>query len=230
MTRAGGEKAAVLTAVTLNRLLDAFFGATLGLAFWLLSQQGVTITSGAVLLGMVGLTAVCWLLFARFAPALLGWLQGQLSRWHHRWAVWLLDWTARLLVCTVTFAETAVLDLLLLGLVGAAQFLATVLHFVFLAWAVGIDLPLLLLGAVRSVLQVTGLIPFAFVGVREAGLLALLASLGVTAEKAVALSLLISSRSVVTALLGGILELVAQNSRRHSAAPENQPQPQIHSK
>ena len=215
MTQAGGEKGAVLTAVALNRLLDAFFGVTLGLAFWLLARQGNVATGSVVLLGIVGVTAVCWLLFARFAPHLLTWLHGQMARWQQRWLVWLLEWVARLLVGTVAFAETAVVDLLLLGLVAAAQFLSTILTFVFLAWAVGIHLPLLLLGAIRSTLQFTSLIPFAFLGVREAGLLALLTTMGITAEKAVALSLLLAAQSVLTALLGGIIEIV-QKAFRHT--------------
>ncbi len=214
MTQAGGEKGAALTAVALNRLLDAFFGVTLGLAFWLLARQGNVATGWVVLLGMVGLTAVCWLLFARLAPHLLGWLHSQMARWQQRWLVWLLEWVARLLVGTVAFAETAVVDLLLLGLVGAAQFLSTILTFVFLAWAVGVNLPLLLLGAIRSALQFTSLIPFAFLGVREAGLLALLTTMGVTAEKAVALSLLLAAQSVLTALLGGIIEIVQKTFSR----------------
>lgn len=210
----GGEKGAALTAVALNRLLDAFFGVTLGLAFWLLARQGDVVLGWVVLLGMVGLTAVCWLLFARFAPHLLTWLHSQMARWQQRWLVWLLEWVARLLVGTVAFAETAVVDLLLLGLVGAAQFLSTILTFVFLAWAVGVNLPLLLLGAIRSALQFTSLIPFAFLGVREAGLLALLTTMGVTAEKAVALSLLLAAQSVLTALLGGIIEIVQKTFSR----------------
>lgn len=214
MTQAGGEKGAALTAVALNRLLDAFFGVTLGLAFWLLARQGDVVLGWVVLLGMVGLTAVCWLLFARLAPHLLGWLHSQMARWQQRWLVWLLEWVARLLVGTVAFAETAVVDLLLLGLVGAAQFLSTILTFVFLAWAVGVNLPLLLLGAIRSALQFTSLIPFAFLGVREAGLLALLTTMGVTAEKAVALSLLLAAQSVLTALLGGIIEIVQKTFSR----------------
>lgn len=207
MTQAGGEKGAALTAVALNRLLDGFFGVTLGLAFWLLAQQGNVGLSGVALLGVVGLTAVGWFLFARLAPHLLTWLHGQVARRPQPWARWLLEWVARLLAGVVAFAETAVGDLLLLGLVAAAQFLATILTFVLLAWAVGIQLPLLLLGAIRAALQFTSLIPFAFLGVREAGLLALLTALDVATEKAVALSLLLAAQSVLMALLGGVLEL-----------------------
>ena len=80
-----------------------------------------------------------------------------------------------------------------------------------LARSIGISLSFLQMGWINSVVLFTTQLPFTVaggLGIREVTLVTLLPTLGVSSDLALALSFLIFIRSVLLALLGGLLEAV----------------------
>ena len=87
-----------------------------------------------------------------------------------------------------------------------------------LAAAIGIDIPVLSWGWIRSLVILTTMLPISLlgIGVREASVLYLLQTFGVADEACLALAMLIFAVSVLfIALLGGLLELGRLIGRRH---------------
>jgi uncharacterized membrane protein YbhN (UPF0104 family) len=83
--------------------------------------------------------------------------------------------------------------------------------------ALGIDLGFLTMGWIQSIVSLTAQLPFAMadgLGVREVTLVAVLSLYDVTAEQALALSFLIFTRSLIIALIGGVLEAVGALKHR----------------
>jgi uncharacterized membrane protein YbhN (UPF0104 family) len=80
--------------------------------------------------------------------------------------------------------------------------------FFLMALAVGISVPLLHLGWIRSFVLLIALVPISFfgIGVQEGTLIALLGQYGVSGAAAVAFSFLLVARIVLLSLLGGLLE------------------------
>lgn len=84
------------------------------------------------------------------------------------------------------------------------------LSFYYFAKSMSIDLDLLTIGWIRSALGIISLLPFSFagLGIREGGLVVLLGQYEVLPQSAMALSFLLFMRNLLTAFLGGILELI----------------------
>jgi uncharacterized protein (TIRG00374 family) len=83
-----------------------------------------------------------------------------------------------------------------------------VASFYLISMSVGIDVPLVHLGWVRSFLMLITMIPISFfgLGIQEGTLIALLRDYGVPGEGAVAFSFLLVARSILLGLAGGTLE------------------------
>jgi uncharacterized membrane protein YbhN (UPF0104 family) len=77
-----------------------------------------------------------------------------------------------------------------------------------LAASIGVEVPFLTLGWIRSVVQLLDNLPLSIagLGVREASLLVLLEPYGVAGERALALAFLLLGRSLLLGLVGGVLE------------------------
>lgn len=89
-----------------------------------------------------------------------------------------------------------------------AEELLGVASFYFIAESVGIGVPVIHLGWVRSFLSLITMIPISFfgLGIQEGTLIALLGAYGVPGEGSVALSFLLIARNILLGLAGGALE------------------------
>jgi glycosyltransferase 2 family protein len=91
----------------------------------------------------------------------------------------------------------------------AVSHLLGILLFLFFAWGLDILLSFSAVGYTRSMLLLAGMLPFSIggFGVREGGMILLLRPYGVSAERAVALALLLLGRDLIGIAVGGWLEL-----------------------
>lgn len=87
-----------------------------------------------------------------------------------------------------------------------------VLSFYFFVKAMSINLGVFTIGWIRSALAIVSLLPFSFAGfgIREGSLIILLNQYGVAPHIAIALSLLLFIRNLLTAALGGVLDMLPQ--------------------
>lgn len=85
-----------------------------------------------------------------------------------------------------------------------------VLSFFFFAKALNIELSLFTIGWIRSALSIVTLLPFSFAGfgIREGSLIVLLNQYGVATYISIAFSFLLFSRNLITAGIGGVLDLL----------------------
>jgi uncharacterized membrane protein YbhN (UPF0104 family) len=96
-----------------------------------------------------------------------------------------------------------------------------VLSIVLAALAVGADVSWVTLGWMRSLLAVILLLPLGWggLGVREAGVVAILQPYGVAPVLALAIGALVSLRHILEAVLGGVVELMALWRKKRAAEP-----------
>jgi uncharacterized membrane protein YbhN (UPF0104 family) len=123
----------------------------------------------------------------------------------------------KLLSAASAYADMPGWQLLGSILSGTTAALVGIASGVILAMALGIDLGFLTMGWIQSIVSLTAQLPFAMaegLGVREVTLVAVLSLYDVTAEQALALSFLIFTRSLIIALIGGVLEAVGAFKHR----------------
>ncbi len=107
-----------------------------------------------------------------------------------------------------TFSFTEILTLLGIALLGD---LISLLGYALIALSLHIPISFVDLGWIRSLMLLAAFTPITLpggFGMREVSAIVLITSLGIGAEQAAAFSLLLYARSLFTALLGGVMELV----------------------
>jgi uncharacterized membrane protein YbhN (UPF0104 family) len=124
----------------------------------------------------------------------------------------------KLLVAVSAYADMPHLDLLLSVGAGILSALSGIASGVYLAHAVGIDIDFMNMGWIQAVILFATQLPFTVaggLGVREVTLVAILATFGVSADLALALSFLTFIRGVLLGLLGGIVEAIDALQKKH---------------
>ena len=212
VSQAQGKPTESLAAVAFNRLYDMFLIVIFGLGFWIISGQNNTQAYAVGLVAIFLLIALLWIGVTQISLPISVWIgaavertsQGSLTRNG-------LEKTQKLLAATVVYGEISAWDLIALVIVGAARLLVGLAVFILLARSVGIELPITDMGWIRSVVLLFAFIPFTIaggLGIREIGLIAMLSTFGISAEVAVAFSLLLLSLTVFYGLVGGGIEAV----------------------
>jgi uncharacterized membrane protein YbhN (UPF0104 family)/lauroyl/myristoyl acyltransferase len=222
LTRLAGRGADVLAALVLTRLAFLVMLIAIGVgcagigagdtafqraAFWILT---------ALLAGLIGMT----LLVVRSK------LAARVGAWSPPASFWAWPWRAlgKLAVAVRSYRDlplgrlAAILALALLeNLMGLATF-------VLLAAALHLDVAALVLGWVRSLIQIATMLPVsvAGIGVRDGGLIVLLEPYGVTSTAALAFSFLLLARILLLAMVGAVLEAAgaAWSRKGQSGHPE----------
>lgn len=201
MSRLEGRPARTLLAVVRDRLDSTAALVAVGLLFLLADASSDTRVTGLLLAALLGCGATFGVLT----------LSGRVACREGRTAA---ERTGPGLVGTVrkALAETgrmpAGAQARAFALSLGAQ-LPGVLAYFLLAGSVGVDLPLVTLGWIRSAVMLATMVPLSLggIGVREGAFLLLLGPFGVSQEATLALSLLVFATTVASlATVGGLLE------------------------
>ena len=195
LARLENRSAEALAAVVLSRLNYLAMLSALGVLFLILdvgAAYGPVVLAGfAPLLLLVGMPVIArWPLWRSLARRVgdnfLGHVLRAMGQYRH-----------------LTAGQAAALSGLSAfeNLVGLALVLC-------LAASIGVDVPFLTLGWMRSVVQLLDSLPLSIagLGVREASLLVLLEPYGIAGEKALAFAFLLLGRTLLLGLVGGVLE------------------------
>lgn len=208
-TRHDGKPVEALAIITLGRIVALLVSVLLGLGCWLADPVARRYTGfGIGLVGMLLALITLWLLW-----------------WHHQSAVQLL---ARItprqripesLRVRARRVLNAVPDLRSIGLqrilriaaISGLENLLGILSFWLFAEAFGFHINVAGLAWIRTYIMLILMLPVSVggFGVREGGLIVTLAAYGVSAELAVAYSLLLFARRLLSAMAGGVFELWA---------------------
>ena len=197
MTRRDRQLPEALAALLVDRALATVSLLVVGLAFWLLDaplgvEVAVLALAGMGLGGAALIGAKRWVPWvAAFGGRAVGRRLGKVGEAIARYRR--LPWSAAAWIVAWSIGSQ---------LIGVLLFYA-------LAWALGVDVPLLALGWVRSATVLATMVPvsIAGLGLREGALLFLLDPFGVAGEEALAMSLLVFAVTVLLfGLLGGLLE------------------------
>lgn len=207
-----GKAAESLAALAFFRLLEDFLTVSMGLGFWLLSGgRGLQVSlewMAVLILGII----FFWFLATRVSLPVYRWLKPRTTRlWDRPFWREILRRFEKLLIAISVYADIPALDLLIAVVGGIGSLLTGMISALFLARSVGIQLSFLQMGWINSIVLIATQLPFAVaggLGIREVTLVAILPTLGVSAELALAFSFLLFIRGVVLALLGGLLEVL----------------------
>lgn len=213
LSQPGGKVAESLAALAFFRSLETFLTLTTGLAFWMLAGQVKSLGANlfwiiVVILGII----LSWILVTRKSIPLYEWFKTHGGQFLER-PLWrpLTRRMEKFLVAVSAYAHMPALDLLLAVFAGVASVMCGILSGVVIAQAVGIEIGFLEMGWIQAVVLFATQLPFAVaggLGLREATLVALLATYGVGAELSLAFSFLLFVRGVIISLTGGITEAV----------------------
>lgn len=207
---AGGKAAEALSAISFTRLFSIVIAAGLGL-FWVTSRSNQLWLNVAVFIGLISALITGWLLITRLSP----YLSQSLLRWSEvisqAWLRRLGRFLARYFNSIKSYSQMPYPVLIWVALTHLGQeFLGLVAHLL-LAWALGIQLSIYDLGALRALSFLTALTPFTLVGglgLREVSLFIALSAFQVSPDLAAAFSLLAYARGMVFSALCGFLEFV----------------------
>jgi len=205
------KKAEALSAIAITRAMSIFIAIFLGLFFIILDADQELINP-IFLIVLFLLMITGWVLFVRVSPSLSTLFHSRSQRFSNYWLKRISSFLGRFFASIEGYAKMPIFAVTVLILVNLGSELIGVLTYVFVAWAMNIPLSFLNLGWLRSVSFLAALAPFTLtggIGLREVTLIVILSSLHVEPDMAVAYSFLIYARSVVFALLCGLIELVS---------------------
>lgn len=219
------KPAEALASVAFYRLLGTFLSIAMGLAFWALNSNKPFRMNALLLFGLLIAITVFWIGITRLSLPLLSWINQHFAQIIERpgWKT-LHDITEKMLLAVAAFKDFSGWELFQVILVGICQQLVSALSNYFFALSIGITLPLKDIIWISSVVVLVSQLPIAIAGgfgVREASLVALMASFGVSGEQALAYSFLLFFRNVFLSLVGGLLELFQTLLDKRDGKSEN---------
>lgn len=205
-----GKFTEAFVALAYFRLFETFLTLAMGSGFLLLStQRAIQVNGTWVVLLIVGIILI-WLLITRFSLRIYQWIRMRSARFLNKpFLKWSLQKLEKLLDAASAFALMPAKELVGVMVSGILSALAVIASGVVFAKSLGIAIGLLEMGWIQAVISLASQLPFTMaegLGVREITLVALLGIFDVSAERALALSLLIFIRSIIIALLGGVIE------------------------
>ncbi len=221
LSQPSGKRAEALAAVAFNRLFDLFLIFVLGLGFWLLSSQDYVQIDGRQLVVLILLIILLWFILTRLSLPLSKIIAsragGTYSPSFFQVGMQKLE---KFLLAIANYADFSAWQLLFVTFVGISRQLVGIGSFVFLAKAVGIEMSFIDMGWIRSIVLLAAFLPFSFaggLGVREITLVVVLSTFDVSAELAIAFSLLLLARGFLLGLAGGLLEAIHSLRVKHVA-------------
>lgn len=223
-----GKVAESLAALAFFRMLEFFLTLAFGLSFFLLSgQQAIQVSLGWLVALILAIVAT-WVLITRYSVPMYGWFKRRAARYlESSYLKPIARRFEKFLVAVSAYANLPARDLLLSVFAGVASLLSGVASGIYLARAVGIDIPFLDMGWIQATILYATSLPFAFaggLGIREVTVVALLSLFGTSPDLALAFSLLLFARGVLISLVGGALEGI-RFLRSESTQPLNGVQP-----
>ena len=211
LSRPGGKSTEALVVIAFNRLVDIFLAVVLGLVFWFLSGQYSAGLSAWWLVGLILLITLFWFALTRMSKTLFRRIKSLAEGTTRRILSVFLRRLAKLMEAVANYANFPALDLFLMIFVGVVRNLVGVASFAFLAKSIGIGLPVIDLGWIRSVIVIAASLPISIaggLGLREVSLVAMFSLFDISANVALAFSLLLIARDFFTSIPGGIFEAV----------------------
>lgn len=193
-------------AIIFNRFILTTATAATGVVFWALA--GNYKANDAAGLSLLGILASLLILQGVM-------VHGRISSWVERsiggkarMPEVLRDKLRKLILSLSQYRDLPFASLLRLAALSFAEEFLGVASFYFVSLAIGIEVPFVHLGWIRSCILIVTMLPISFsgFGVREGTLIALLAPYGVSGTLAVAFSLLLFARTLLSAAIGGVLE------------------------
>lgn len=232
LAQPGGKVAEALAALAFFRALETFLTLAIGLSFWLMSGQRDFEVNLAWLAAVIILLIVGWVLITRYSLPIYHWFKSRAAGSIEKpWIRPLLRYLEKFLGAVSVYAAMPALDLLLAVSAGVASALTVIFSGTILARSIGIDIGFMDMGWIQAVLLFATQLPFAVaggLGIREVTLIAILATSGVSADLALALSFLLLIRGFLLGLVGGIVEAIDILRTKHSLRPypvDNEPPP-----
>jgi uncharacterized protein (TIRG00374 family) len=223
----GGKKAEALAALAFFRALETFITLAMGLGFWVFSgQQSLQVSAGWVA-AFLALLIAGWVVITRYSLPIYGWFKSRLARLVERPLLRpFLRYLEKFLGAVTAYASLPARDLLLAVTAGVISALTGIVSGTVLANSIGIPISFLHMGWIQAIILLATQLPFAVaggVGIREVTLVAILATFGVSAELALALSFLLLIRGFLLGLLGGVVEAVNILRAKRLPAAETAP-------
>jgi len=218
-TRAAGNPAETLAVIASGRLLAMLLGVAIGVVCWMadpVARQSILFGLGllGVLLGLV----LAWLLW---------WYQHSARRVSSRLGPWhllpagLRQAGNRLLDKTPDLRGIGAERIARVSAIGLAENLLGILTFWLFAEALALGLAVTSVAWIRTYVMLILILPISFAGfgVREGGLILMLAAYGIPAGDAIAYSLLLFAQRLISALAGGLAESMSliRGTRQPSA-------------
>lgn len=207
-----GKIAESLAALAFFRALETFLTLAIGLGFWLMSGQRGFQVNLAWLVGLILMLILGWVLITRYSLPIYHGLKSRAPKLVEKpWIRPVVRYLEKFLGAVSTYAAIPALDLLLAVSAGIASALTAIFSGTILARSLGIEISFIDMGWIQAVILFATQLPFAVaggLGIREVTLIAILASFGVSAELALALSFLLLLRGFLLGLLGGAVEAV----------------------
>ncbi len=205
-----GQTAEGLAALTANRAFDILLALSMGVLWGLgsLNLRGLNVY--AILAYFPVLLLALWLGF-KASRSLADWAERSAAQADSRFRKWALRGFAKLsraLSLYRTFSRGELLSLIGAALLGD---LVSLVAYFLVARAINLPISFVDLGWIRAILFLVALAPLTLpggFGIREVSATVLVASLGLGVEAAAAFTILLYARSVITALLGGAVELL----------------------
>jgi uncharacterized membrane protein YbhN (UPF0104 family) len=219
-----GKVAESLVALAFYRLFRTFLVLTVGLGFLLISiQQNYSIKIGWIVFLILGIIFI-WIIVTRYSIPIYSWFRKHAGSILDRpFLKSFLRIVEKLLTSASSYADMPMRDLLFSISAGVIAALVGILSGIYLARAIGLELGFLELGWTLSITSLATQFSLAMMeglGVREVTLVALLSLFDISAEQALAFSLLIFGRGLVISLLGGLIEAFDALRKDRSPAPD----------
>jgi uncharacterized protein (TIRG00374 family) len=193
-------------AIIFNRFILTTATAATGVIFWALA--GNSKANDAAGLSLTGILAILLVLQG-------GMIHGRIFPWvekylggKNRMPEVLQGKLGKLIVSLRQYRDLPLTSLLRLAALSFTEEFLGVVSYYFVSLAIGMEVPFVQLGWIRSCILIVTMLPISIsgFGVREGTLIALLAPYGVSGNVAVAFSLLLFARSLLSAAIGGVLE------------------------
>ena len=193
-------------AIIFNRFILTTATAATGVVFWALA--GNSKANEAAGLSLAGILAILLVLQGGMIHGrIFPWMERSLGG-KNRMPEVLQGKLGKLILSLGQYRDLPLTSLLRLAALSFTEEFLGVVSYYFVSLAIGMEVPFVQLGWIRSCVLIVTMLPISFsgFGVREGTLIALLAPYGVGGNVAVAFSLLLFARSLLSAAIGGVLE------------------------